>query len=145
MHSSKKDPIILYFIEGSMPNSREMAEIFMLGSNVRVRNGVIAEHTAQGAIETCDGVAGPMIPEAYKGKPDGGEVLYEMRKRIIDELRAQEDGQSQQQQPQQNPTETATEVEYKAAAKAEFEKKLAARDAAPKTNPNAGNAWQPQK
>lgn len=141
MHSSKKDPVILFFIAGSMPNSREMAEIFSLGSNVRVRNGVVAEHTAPGAIEICDGVNGTTIPDAYKSKPDGHEVLHEMRCRIIEEIRATE---PQQEQEPSNP-ERAAAIEAAAKQAAEKAEKVAAKNAEPKPDAKAASGWTPQK
>lgn len=139
MSAFKKDPIILYFMAGAKPTSREMAEIFMLGSNVRVRNGNVAEHSAAGAIEQCDAVSGPCVPALYRDKPDGEEKLYEVREQIIADIRATEAPLLEQQEQLQSEETDRLNAE---AAQREADAK---KSGTPKADAKASTAWVASK
>jgi len=63
---------ILYFIAGSAPTSKDLAEAQLLNGNVCFRNA--SAIVAGASIETCGAVAG-LVPKDYKELPTAEEAL----------------------------------------------------------------------
>lgn len=65
-------PKILFFIEGSTPTKEDLEAADACGPGVAFRNASLIDPA--GAIEDCDGVAGPAIPENYaEALPDASD------------------------------------------------------------------------
>lgn len=62
---------IIYFIDGFVPSTDEQLEAESFGVKTVFRNA----QYVYGANEACDGVAGSLIPDAYKDYPRADELL----------------------------------------------------------------------
>lgn len=131
---AKKEPRILYFLEGSAPLPLDNLAVIELGSNVAFRNGSVPNVSA--AIEKCDGVSDPAIPDAYAHLPDGAEVIAAHRAKLKAEAAA---GIEAMQALQAAPAPQAPAKPAKAASAPAVAPAVA--PAAPVGNPGAAAGW----
>lgn len=67
----KKSARVIYFIQGATPTEQELAAAEQLGNNVVFRN---AQFATEACPESCDAVAGSVIPAAYAATKRVGEL-----------------------------------------------------------------------
>jgi hypothetical protein len=84
----KKAPRILFFIDGDVPSKKEYAAAARLGPNTSFRNAQYINE--EGALETCDGVAG-VVPKRYAEKYPSAEDALTAYARVLEDAANDED------------------------------------------------------
>jgi hypothetical protein len=84
----KKAPRILFFIDGDLPSKKEYAAAARLGPNTSFRNAQYINE--EGALETCDGVAGE-VPKRYAEAYPTAEAALESYAKMLEDAAKAED------------------------------------------------------